>query len=450
MSTTEMIPLTVQLTNNNPMSGGKDKVTIARTDGDGYKQSLNISFHRTVRVADNGTVNSLPPSLGTFPLYNIADFKNMPPEIAGKGGLLMSMDQREAMWVSFSSDVPFAVKLYAGGINAVSGEPVDETEVTLMRRLKLLQGYKSIQDYVVVPNQLWLDGIASADGQVRQFTAVKMGMKYTVEAQITGKELVGGLQIAATPASFAEFKHRYTVMPKPAGTPHFQIFISTLTGKLITLTVSALHTVEEVKFVVQNKDGTPTYMQRFIFAGRQLEDGHTLNQYHIIEMSTIHLVLRLCGGGGGAKGHEMGIAPGGLIKQTVVKDRHDPAIWETDCTTSFNVQILYPTLFKQLTGLDPPATPVTAKTYAQYGLPYYDICDEEPSGIAGNFDGIKSVNELDLTGEPSIEKVQAVADVIDNTNNPVVLLDHAGHNIGFRSVKDMEKEVRERFGNVGV
>ncbi|KAL8884794.1 MAG: hypothetical protein Q9192_006768 [Flavoplaca navasiana] len=432
-------PLEAQLIQSDLATQSNDTIRIK----DAYSH-VNISFQRTLRVPDDQTENHLPADLGTFPLYSARQYQaTLPSDMAMKGGLFFPMYQREAMWINFSASEPFAIQIYAGTVNAISGEPIQADFSTTLHRLTKLAGDQSIQDYIVPPHQLWLDGIASKQGCVRQFVAVPLGSGYTVEAQVTGKDVAGGLQLQVIPS----VPPIYSLVKGPSPPGAMRIFIKTLTDK----TIGLKNVTQDNTTAFHEHVGIREDRQRFLFAGKQLEDDLTIGFYGIREGGVLYLVRRLRGGGGPRtpdKKAELGIAPGGLIKQCIIEDPYPESMWDIGRAISFNIQILNSQLFSQVTGMPPPATPISAQTYISQGLPFFDIYNET-STIVGGFDGIRSVGAIDAELSPmdsdanDFEGSHTLVGADKPTvQNPVILLNPDGTNLNFKPVSVLKAELK--------
>ncbi len=287
--------------------------------------SVEIEFQRTLRIPDDGRTYPLPPSLDSFPLRHVDDFANrVPQEWLQRGGVLMPMYQAEALWMNFEGQYPFALKIAAGKINAVSGGSWQDG---LQRRP---------QDYVVIPGQPWLDGFAVAKGVIRQFVAMPLGAGYTVEEQLSGKAEFGGMQFQAIPMKARKY-YESEVLPE-----------------LPTRLVQILHPM--------------------LFDARMPES------------------LKCCKEAAGG----MGLGAGGKMRQEIYKDPHAAEDWDLEHSSRCFVHLCDALLWREITGENPPQTPITAMEYQRAGLPWFDFYRDDLAVLEGSktLASIKSVNTL--------------------------------------------------------
>ena len=169
----------------------KDDALVFRFPEVHPEAGLTIDFQRTLRIPDDGDEYPLPPGLGRFPVCHVDDFgDSVPKPWIEHGGVMLPMYQSEAMWLNFDTafvarqgKYPFAIKIAAGKIDAVSGEGWSE------------HLHAKPQDYMVAPEQPWLDGFCVEKGVIRQFVAMPLGAGYSAEEQLTDKAEYGGVQI---------------------------------------------------------------------------------------------------------------------------------------------------------------------------------------------------------------------------------------------------------------
>ncbi|KAI1851336.1 hypothetical protein JX266_003411 [Neoarthrinium moseri] len=405
---------------------------------------LKIKFHRTIRVRDNEYTSQPPPDLGTFPLYKARDYPNTLPDEFSKGGALLPMHQKEAMWMSFTANMPFMIKVYAGGVNVVSGEHRAENLDTTVRRLKLHLGGQNIQDYVVAPKQLWLDRFATSPAVVKQLVTMPIGTDYSVETQLTGHDAGGGLQIEVTPIK----------MPTPFG--DFKVFINCLTGNRMTIPCSPNDSVLQIMNAIYVLQKLPISHQSLIYGGRYMQRDRTLADYNVDGFDSIlQLVPRPLGDRTlMQEANQMGHTSGGETKQVICKDTLGPDQWDRDATMAIPVHILNSQDFHRVTSRAPPPCPITASDYAKAGLPCFDM-HEEATDISGNFNDIKRVNEIEqeqgITGEPKPAVTPNLVrtgeygyaiDIAGKVHDCDGLINPAGPFRKFRSLNDLYQELR--------
>ncbi len=301
-----------------------DEVVVA-ADAIRVGPRFSLTLQRTLRIPDDGGDYPLPPGLGALPVHRVADFASrLPAHWVEPGAVFVPLYQREAMWLAFSGAwwKPNALQVAIGHVNAISGEEWDSALSS------------DPQNYLVAPDQPWLDGINAGSGVIRQFVAVPLGSGLSVEAQVTGDEVHGGLQVRVLEPRPDRFPDE-----PPASRPELQIDASMPSAA--------------------------------VMAGRA-----------------------------------MGIGAGGKIKQSVYPDAYGIDTWDPDAATDVVVHVLNSEQYELVTGLPAPPTPVSAATYTQHGLPWFDLYDEHKGDIGPSevLSKVRSVGEK--AGEPADSSVQ--------------------------------------------
>ncbi|ARP68797.1 hypothetical protein LK07_02340 [Streptomyces pluripotens] len=299
----------------------------ARIDGNTLRLpgGVAVRFIRTLRLPETGT-HPLPPGLGEFPVRRVADYGDtVPEEWRTRGGVMLPMYLREAMWLSFAgTSEPAALQVGVGKVCAVSGEPWSD-------RLS-----QNPQNYVVLPRQPWLDGINSGKGTVRQFVAVPLGLGATVEGQVTGEEVWGGVQLRSFPLRkdvLAELRRRERERRERER--------STAQGGLYGAAMPMMASAP---------DASP----------------------------------RPPAGGAAPRRRAaaMGLGVGGSMRQEVYRDDRPLSDWSEEPAGRVFVHLVTPPDWRRITGEAPPSSPVDRAAYTRAGLPWYDYYDADAADLA--------------------------------------------------------------------
>ncbi|MBN0042693.1 hypothetical protein JS756_00910 [Streptomyces actuosus] len=302
-------------------------MTDVRLDGNTLRLpgGVAVRFVRTLRLPETGT-HPLPPGLGEFPVRRVADHPDTVPEAwRSRGGVMLPVYLREAMWLSFAGTTePAALQVGAGKVCAVSGRPWSG-------RLS-----RNPQNYLVLPRQPWLDGINSGKGTVRQFVAVPLGLGATVEGQVTGEEVWGGVQLQSFPLgerALARWR-------------------------------------EEERDRAERRRAAP------------------LSGYGGPPPGTGAFPAAPAAAPGAAPGAApraaaaMGLGVGGSMRQEVYRDDRPPTDWAAEPSGRVFVHLVTPPEWRRITGEEPPPSPVDRAAYTRAGLPWYDYYDEGAEDLA--------------------------------------------------------------------
>jgi hypothetical protein len=94
-----------------------------------------------------------------------------------------------------------------------------------------------------------------------------------------------------------------------------------------------------------------------------------------------------------AAGAEMGLAPGGRMRQEIFADPYSIHDWDREHSSRCFIHLVNSATWQAVTGQRPPSKPPTAKQYTIAGYPWFDYYDSELKALEGSttLPGVKSV-----------------------------------------------------------
>lgn len=93
---------------------------------------------------------------------------------------------------------------------------------------------------------------------------------------------------------------------------------------------------------------------------------------------------------------DMGLAPGGRMRQEIYDDPFDLSDWDLGNNSRCFIHIANSMVWNAITGKMPPTVPFTAKEYNEAGLPWFEYYDDSATAVSGSekLNQLKSVAEL--------------------------------------------------------
>jgi hypothetical protein len=116
-------------------------------------------------------------------------------------------------------------------------------------------------------------------------------------------------------------------------------------------------------------------------------------RFPVREIDTRELLMDVCYCKAGDA--DMGLAPGGRMKQEISRDPYRLSDWHTTAPSRCFVHIANSMVWRAITGQQPPTVPPTAEDYTRRGLPWFEYYGEQPA-VTGSktLGGMKSVADL--------------------------------------------------------